>query len=64
MNFSFLWVADKFELADALTKVQCRPKEGVEDEYSLQSALEASKKAVTEGSTDVLQVKDELVLNL
>ncbi|GFY98664.1 Vps51/Vps67 family (components of vesicular transport) protein [Actinidia rufa] len=43
------------DISVALTKVQCRPKEGVEDEYSLQSALEASKKAVTEGSTDVLQ---------
>ncbi|PSR94713.1 Vacuolar protein sorting-associated protein [Actinidia chinensis var. chinensis] len=42
-------------VSDALTKVQCRPKEGVEEEYSLQSSLEASKKAVTEGSTDVLQ---------
>ncbi|CAL5433451.1 unnamed protein product [Camellia sinensis] len=40
-----------FELEDALT----RPKEGTEEEYYLQSALDASKKAVTEGSMDVLQ---------
>ncbi|XP_058187975.1 vacuolar protein sorting-associated protein 51 homolog isoform X1 [Rhododendron vialii] len=42
-------------ISDALTKVQCRPKEGVEEEYTLESALGASKKAVTEGSMDVLQ---------
>lgn len=41
---------------DALTKVQCRPKEGVEETYSLQAALEASKKAVIQGSMDVLLV--------
>lgn len=54
------WISDKFELADALTKVQCRPKDGVEEEYTLESALGASKKAVTEGSMDVLQVNHEL----
>ncbi|GMQ00319.1 hypothetical protein CsSME_00047452 [Camellia sinensis var. sinensis] len=39
------------DISDALT----RPKEGTEEEYYLQSALDASKKAVTEGSMDVLQ---------
>ncbi|KAM7521415.1 hypothetical protein LguiA_011317 [Lonicera macranthoides] len=42
------------DISDALTKIQCRPKEGVEETYSLQAALEASKKAVIQGSMDVL----------
>ncbi|KAL7172033.1 hypothetical protein ACSBR2_031680 [Camellia fascicularis] len=42
------------DISDALTKVQYRPKEGAE-EYTLQSALDASKKAVIEGSMNVLQ---------
>uniref|UniRef100_A0A5B7AYV3 Vacuolar protein sorting-associated protein 51 homolog n=1 Tax=Davidia involucrata TaxID=16924 RepID=A0A5B7AYV3_DAVIN len=42
------------DISDALTKVQCRQKEGVEEDYSLQAALEASKKAVIQGSMDVL----------
>jgi hypothetical protein len=44
-----------FELADALTKVHVRQKKGGE-EYSLQVVLEASKKAVLQGSMDVLLV--------
>ncbi|PSS14726.1 Vacuolar protein sorting-associated protein [Actinidia chinensis var. chinensis] len=32
------------DISVALTKVQCRPKEGVEDEYSLQSAVEQAKR--------------------
>ncbi|XP_052187508.1 vacuolar protein sorting-associated protein 51 homolog [Diospyros lotus] len=42
------------QISDTLRKIQCRPNEG-EAEYSLQSVLEASKKAVSEGSMDVLQ---------
>ncbi|CAK9152906.1 unnamed protein product [Ilex paraguariensis] len=42
------------DISDALTKVQRRQKEGVEEEYSLQAALEASKRAVIQGSMDVL----------
>ncbi|KAL6978277.1 hypothetical protein U1Q18_019946 [Sarracenia purpurea var. burkii] len=42
-------------ISDALTKVQFRPKEGAEEEYSLQSVLDSSKKVVTEGSMDVLK---------
>lgn len=42
-------------ISDSLTKVQRRPSEGLEEEYTLESALGASKKAVTEGSMDVLQ---------
>lgn len=44
-----------FELADALTKAHNKQKEG-EEEDSLQVALEASKKAVLQGSMDVLLV--------
>ncbi|KAK1560439.1 hypothetical protein Q3G72_026685 [Acer saccharum] len=40
-------------ILDALTKVNAGQKEGME-EYSLQVALEASKKAVLQGSIDVL----------
>ncbi|KAK0580622.1 hypothetical protein LWI29_004231 [Acer saccharum] len=40
-------------ISDALTKVNAVQKEGME-EYSLQVALEASKKAVLQGSIDVL----------
>ncbi|XAR58378.1 hypothetical protein NMG60_11013760 [Bertholletia excelsa] len=43
------------DISDALTKVHDRPKESAEEEYSLQAALDASKKAVTEGSMSVLQ---------
>ncbi|KAA8543033.1 hypothetical protein F0562_021472 [Nyssa sinensis] len=42
------------DISDALTKVQYRQKEGVEEDYSLQAALEASKKTVIQGSMDVL----------
>ncbi|KAL2540434.1 Vps51/Vps67 family (components of vesicular transport) protein [Abeliophyllum distichum] len=42
------------DISDALTKAQVRQKEGVEGEYSLQVALEASRKAVIQGSMDVL----------
>ncbi|KAK9282372.1 hypothetical protein L1049_005289 [Liquidambar formosana] len=41
-------------ISDSLVKVQLRQKEGVGKEYSLQVALEASKKAVIQGSMDVL----------
>lgn len=44
-----------FELADALTKVHNKQKEGVKED-SLQVALEASKKAVLQGSMDLLLV--------
>ncbi|KAE8009362.1 hypothetical protein FH972_005802 [Carpinus fangiana] len=40
-------------ISDSLTKVHVRQKDGAE-EYSLQIALEASKKAVLQGSMDVL----------
>ncbi|KAK2649658.1 hypothetical protein Ddye_017147 [Dipteronia dyeriana] len=40
-------------ISDALTKVNAGQKEGME-EYSLQDALECSKKAVLQGSIDVL----------
>lgn len=42
-------------MADSLTEVHVKQKEGV-GEYSLQTALEASKKAVLQGSMDVLLV--------
>ncbi|CAA3008277.1 vacuolar protein sorting-associated protein 51 homolog isoform X2 [Olea europaea var. sylvestris] len=42
------------DISDALTKAQVGQKQGVE-EYSLQVALEASRKAVIQGSLDVLQ---------
>ncbi|GLU16762.1 hypothetical protein SLE2022_331770 [Rubroshorea leprosula] len=41
------------DISDAVMKVNSRPKDEVE-EYSLQAALEASKKAVLQGSMDVL----------
>ncbi|KAB1210132.1 hypothetical protein CJ030_MR6G022744 [Morella rubra] len=41
------------DISDSLTKVHARQKERAE-EYSLQDALEASKKAVLQGSMDVL----------
>ncbi|KAL7199057.1 hypothetical protein ACSBR2_021360 [Camellia fascicularis] len=47
------------DISDALT----RPKEGTEEEYYLQSALDASKKAVTEGSMHVLQDFRQLLDN-
>lgn len=42
------------DISDALTKAKVGEKQGVE-EYSLQAALEASRKAVIQGSMDVLQ---------
>ncbi|KAF8394661.1 hypothetical protein HHK36_020877 [Tetracentron sinense] len=42
------------DVSEALTRVQTRPMEGMEEECSLQVALEASKKAVIQGSMDVL----------
>lgn len=45
-----------FELAGAVVKVG-NQMEGIEEENSLQATLEASKKAVMQGSMDVLQVK-------
>ncbi|KAJ4727801.1 vacuolar protein sorting-associated protein 51-like [Melia azedarach] len=52
------YVASRFshllhDISDALTKVYVGQKEGME-EYPLQVALEASKKAVLQGSMDVL----------
>ncbi|KAK6120129.1 hypothetical protein DH2020_046131 [Rehmannia glutinosa] len=41
-------------ISDSLMKVQFTPKEGTEDECSLQAALEASKNAVIQGSMDTL----------
>ncbi|PIM98288.1 hypothetical protein CDL12_29236 [Handroanthus impetiginosus] len=41
-------------VSDALTKVQVTQKDGIEEEYPLQAALEASKKAMIHGSMDVL----------
>ncbi|GKV40491.1 hypothetical protein SLEP1_g48133 [Rubroshorea leprosula] len=41
------------DISEAVMKVNSRPKDEVE-EYSLQAALEASKKAVLQGSMDVL----------
>lgn len=37
-------------------KLQGKQK-GVEEEYTLQAAIDSSKKALIEGSSDVLQVK-------
>lgn len=48
-TFSYLLL----DISDALTNVQIRQKEGVE-EYPLQVALEASKKTVIQGSTETL----------
>lgn len=48
-----------FELADALSKVHNKPKEGAKED-SLQVALEAGKKAVLQGSMDLLLVIYEL----
>ncbi|KAG8370607.1 hypothetical protein BUALT_Bualt13G0001000 [Buddleja alternifolia] len=42
------------DISDALTKVQVTQKEGREEIYSLQAAFDASKKAVIQGSMDVL----------
>uniref|UniRef100_A0A0A0K869 Vacuolar protein sorting-associated protein 51 homolog n=1 Tax=Cucumis sativus TaxID=3659 RepID=A0A0A0K869_CUCSA len=50
------------DISDALTQVHTRKKEGVQ-EYSLQLELEASKKAVLQGSMDVLLVIYENCLN-
>lgn len=41
-------------ISDSLKKFQFAPKEETEEEYSLQAALEASKKAVIQGSMDAL----------
>lgn len=45
-----------FELSGAVVKVG-NQMEGIEEKNSLQAILEASKKAVVQGSMDVLQVK-------
>lgn len=44
------------KLADPFKKLQSRSKESSEEYYSLQSALDASKKAVLQGSVDKLLV--------
>ncbi|KAL3616168.1 Vacuolar protein sorting-associated protein 51 [Castilleja foliolosa] len=41
-------------ISDSVTKVQFAPKEGKEEGYSLQATLEASKKAMIQGSLDTL----------
>lgn len=41
-------------ISDSLKKFQFTPKEEMDEEYSLQAALEASKKAVIQGSMDAL----------
>ncbi|KAL0437747.1 UNVERIFIED_CONTAM: Vacuolar protein sorting-associated protein 51 [Sesamum radiatum] len=41
-------------ISDSLMTAQFTPKEGIEEEYSLLTALDAGKKAVTQGSTDAL----------
>ncbi|KAK4407901.1 Vacuolar protein sorting-associated protein 51 [Sesamum angolense] len=41
-------------ISDSLMTAQFTPKEGIEEEHSLQTALDAGKKAVTQGSTDAL----------
>lgn len=46
-----------FYLADSLKKFQFTPKEEMDEGYSLQAVLEASKKAVIQGSMDALMVK-------
>ncbi|KAF8394659.1 hypothetical protein HHK36_020875 [Tetracentron sinense] len=51
-NISASLLKNRF-LGEALTRVQTRPKEGIEEECSLQVVLEASKKAVIQGSMDV-----------
>ena len=50
-------------MTDALAQVHTRKKEEGVQEYSLQLALEASKKAVLQGSMDVLLVIYENYLN-
>ncbi|OVA12907.1 hypothetical protein BVC80_1803g24 [Macleaya cordata] len=42
------------DVSEALMRVHTKPKEGMEEEFSLQVALESSKKAVIQGSMDVL----------
>lgn len=42
------------DISDALTRVQETQKEEKQEEHSLQAVLEASKKAMIQGSTDVL----------
>lgn len=49
----------KLNLADALTKAHNKQKEGVKEDI-LQVALEASKKAVLQGSMDLLLVIFEI----
>ncbi|XP_042512259.1 vacuolar protein sorting-associated protein 51 homolog [Macadamia integrifolia] len=49
-TFSYL----QLDVSEALTRVQTRPNEVLEEACSLQVALEASKKAVIQGSMDVL----------
>ncbi|XP_059625590.1 vacuolar protein sorting-associated protein 51 homolog [Cornus florida] len=51
------------DISDALIKVQGRQKEGAEVEYSLQAALESSKKAVIQGCMDVLLDFSQLLDN-
>ncbi|CAH9073796.1 unnamed protein product [Cuscuta europaea] len=43
-----------FDISGALEKLQGKQK-GVQEEYTLQAALESSKRALSEGSSDVLQ---------
>ncbi|KAL0389715.1 UNVERIFIED_CONTAM: Vacuolar protein sorting-associated protein 51 [Sesamum calycinum] len=57
-------------ISDAVMKVQGRQKEGIEEEYPLQAALEASQKAVLQGSMNVFlahtlisNVWGQLILN-
>lgn len=45
-----------FEIADSLMKIQINQKETVKEEHPLQAILEASKKAVIQGSMGVLLV--------
>lgn len=52
-----------FELADALTKAHIRQKDKG-DEYSLQVALEGGKKAVLQGSMNVLLVMYEILCSV
>lgn len=42
------------DVAEALTRVQNKPKDGLEEENLLQVALESSKKAVIQGTMDLL----------
>lgn len=54
---------NSFYLPDSLKKFQFTPKEEAFEERILYAALEASKKAVSQGSMDALMVKIILLID-